>query len=41
MRFVFVVLVGSILSIAALKYWDKGINGDQILASPMELSAQN
>lgn len=41
MRFVFVVLVGSILSIAAFKYWDKGINGDQILASPMELSAQN
>ena len=41
MRIIFVVMVGSVLSIAAFKYFDKGLNGDQILASPTELSAQN
>ncbi len=41
MRIIFIVLVGSVLSIAAFKYWDKGINGDEIMASPLELSARN
>jgi hypothetical protein len=41
MRFVFIALVGSVLSIAAFKYFDRGIGGDEILASPTELSAMN
>lgn len=41
MRFIFVVLVASVLSILAFKYADKSLGGGQIMASPMELSAQN
>jgi hypothetical protein len=41
MRIIFVVLIGSVLSIAAIKYLDRGIGGDELLASPTELSAMN
>jgi hypothetical protein len=30
-----------VLSIAAVKYLDRGIGGDELLASPTELSAMN
>jgi hypothetical protein len=41
MRIIFVVLVASVLSILAFKYADKSLGGGQIMASPMEPSAQN
>jgi hypothetical protein len=41
MRIIFVVLIGAVLSIAGFKYMDKGLNGDEIMASPSELSAMN
>jgi hypothetical protein len=41
MRIIFVILVGSVLSILAFKYMDKSIGDDTLMASPAELSAQN
>jgi hypothetical protein len=39
MRMIFVLLVASVLSILAFKYSDSSIGGDQILASPTQMSA--
>ena len=41
MRIVFVVMLASVLSILAFKYVDSSIGGSDIMASPMEMSAQN
>jgi hypothetical protein len=41
MRIVFIVLIGSVLSIAAFKYSDHSLGGNEIMASPAELSAKN
>lgn len=41
MRIIFVVMLASVLSILAFKYVDRSIGESQIMASPMELSAQN
>lgn len=39
MRIIFVVLVASVLSILAFKYSDQSIGGNEILASPTQMSA--
>ncbi len=39
MRIIFVVLIGSILSIALLKYSDQTLGGNAIYATPAEMSA--
>ena len=41
MRIIFVVMLASVLSILAFKYVDRSIGESEIMASPMELSAQN
>jgi hypothetical protein len=41
MRIIFVVLIGSILSIALLKYSDQTLGGNAIYATPAEMSAVN
>ena len=41
MRIIFVVMLASVLSILAFKYVDRSIGGSDIMASPMEMSAQN
>ncbi|WP_264319347.1 hypothetical protein [Rhizobium terrae] len=41
MRIIFVILVGSVLSILAFKYADQSLGDADIMASPTELSAQN
>ena len=41
MRIVFAILATSVLSIVVLKYADSSIGETELMASPMELSAQN
>ncbi len=41
MRIIFVVLLGSVLSILVFKYMDRSIGDSTLLASPAELSAMN
>lgn len=41
MRIIFVVMIASVLSILVFKYADQSLGGGQIMATPMELSAQN
>lgn len=41
MRIIFVVLLASVLSILVFKYVDNSIGDSDIIASPMEMSAEN
>nr|CAD6604382.1 hypothetical protein RKHAN_01578 [Rhizobium sp. Khangiran2]CAD6609499.1 hypothetical protein RNT25_02209 [arsenite-oxidising bacterium NT-25] len=41
MRIIFVVMLASVLSILAFKYVDRSIGESDIMASPMEMSAEN
>lgn len=41
MRIIFVVMLASVLSILAFKYVDRSIGETEIMASPMEMSAEN
>jgi hypothetical protein len=41
MRIIFLVLIGSILSILAFKYMDQSIGGNQLMASPGQLAAKS
>jgi len=41
MRIIFLVLIGSILSILAFKYMDQSIGDNQLMASPGQLSAKS
>ncbi|MET3584773.1 hypothetical protein ABID21_000874 [Pseudorhizobium tarimense] len=41
MRIIFVVMLASVLSILAFKYVDHSIGESDLMASPMELSAEN
>lgn len=41
MRIIFVVMLASVLSILAFKYLDHSIGEQEIMASPVEMSAHN
>jgi hypothetical protein len=41
MRIIFVVMLASVLSILAFKYVDRSIGESDLMASPMEMSAEN
>jgi hypothetical protein len=41
MRIIFVVMLASVLSILAFKYVDRSIGESDLMASPMDMSAEN